>query len=97
MASRTVAGIVGGQGEILATENNYNVDHFATGHYTIDFETAFSFRVLAVVVTQVPNFDGSTLDNATIMSIDNERIKVKTGDGNGDASDRPFSFIVLGD
>jgi len=39
---------------------------------------------------------GNTRDNAIIVSLQPDHMIVKTGDDGGNASDRAFSFIVVG-
>lgn len=39
---------------------------------------------------------GNTKDNAVLVACDAGHFQVKTGDGNGDASNRNFTFIAIG-
>ena len=79
----------------------FTVSRLSTGFDDIIFGTAFTGRPAGVVTQVYPGFDnftepGSTLDNAVIHGIGTTRMRVKTGDGNGNASDRTFCFIVMG-
>lgn len=96
MPQRFVGGVVAGWGQIFTGEGGFTVDHTSLGHYSILFEPRFN-RITACVVTQAPGFDGDTRDNATAISITNESCRIKTGDADGNASDRNFSFIAIGD
>lgn len=68
-----------------------------TGIYDIQFSDLKSLP--AVVVTQNRCLSeispGNTRDNAILTGISKSTIRVKTGDSNGDPSDRPFNFIIF--
>lgn len=63
------------------------------GRFQVTFSPAFSGRP-AVVVTQIG--DGNTKDNANVYSISASGCWVKTGDGGGDRSTRPYAIIAIG-
>ncbi len=72
-----------------------------TGIYTAFFQQPFA-NPPAVAVTQIypnkPNDKGgSALDNAVLIGVTNQLFKVKVGDDKGNARDRWWSFIVVGD
>ena len=75
----------------------------AQGMYTIIFHGSFT-TLPSVSATQIypnqPDKDpvgGSTLDNAVLVYVLNDRFRVKTGQAAGNPEDRWFSFIVIGD
>jgi hypothetical protein len=71
-----------------------SIVHESKGHYEINFNSPQA----TLVVSQVPNFDGDTRDNAVVSHVDfGERTSfiVKTGDSGGDPQDRNFSFIAI--
>ena len=79
----------------------FEVKRQAKGFYLIIFKEPFS-EIPAASVTQIypdPNHfeqGGKTTDNAVICGINKEKVKVKTGDGNGNPDDRWFTFIIMG-
>jgi hypothetical protein len=69
-----------------------------TGIYDVQFSELKALP--AVIVTQHrcatgESKTGNTRDNAILTGISKSTIRVKTGDSNGDAADRPFNFIVF--
>jgi hypothetical protein len=78
----------------------FQVTRASTGLYTITFNTPFpsppSCSVTQVFPNDINSGGGSTIDNAVIVGIQQDRMRIKTGDGLGNASDRRFSFIVIG-
>jgi hypothetical protein len=82
--------------------NDYSVSHTKdSGIYFITFEQPFN-KLPGASTTQIyPNDPssqgGKTTDNALLIYLSTEQMNVKTGDGNGTASDRDFTFIVVGD
>lgn len=105
--SKTVAGKVAHDGAILFASKTGAVDDFTvtrptdgqpiTGRYIINYPAKFT-AVVAVVVTQVPNFTfGDTRDNAVVVKFDNSTADIITGRSDGRLENRPFSFIVTGD
>jgi hypothetical protein len=63
----------------------------------IAFRVTFSTKFVArpcVIVTQ--QFNGSTLDNAVVSEILEDRCKILTGNAQGVAEFRPFSFVAIG-
>lgn len=87
--------------------SGFTVIRVATGTYLIDFEEGLFKETPAIVATQqysgssswtdFSNGGGQTTDNVTIIALDHIHAKLKTGGGNGAASDRNFSFIAIGD
>ncbi len=72
----------------------------SVGVYDINFNAAFGSPP-SVVVTQIyPGNDidtsGDTRDNAVVVSISNNKARIKTGDSTGTAADRQFTFIAIG-
>ena len=83
-----------------------SVKRVGGGLYDIQFDSAFS-GLPGASATQVWNrgqdpisgaaTDGvDTRDNAVIVHLLANKMRVKTGNGNGDAEDRYFSFVVIG-
>lgn len=69
-----------------------------TGIYDVQFSELKALP--AVVVTQhrcssENSKTANTRDNAILTGISKSTIRVKTGDSNGDAADRPFNFIIF--
>jgi hypothetical protein len=79
----------------------FSVNRTSTGLYDIHFELPF-LSVPAASVTQVYSGStsdergGDTRDNAVIVRLATDRMRVKIGDSAGAASDRDFSFVVIG-
>lgn len=82
--------------------DGYTVNHTKdTGIYYITFTRPFN-RMPGASTTQIyPNDKsskgGDTRDNALLIYLDAGEMIVKTGESDGDAKDRDFSFIVVGD
>lgn len=82
--------------------SGYSVSHTAgTGIYFVTFEQPFN-KLPGASTTQVfPNDasskGGNTKDNALLIYLSTEQMNVKTGNDSGDAKDRDFTFIVVGD
>lgn len=94
----TVRGIVNPNGS-AAHGTGYKVTRASVGVFDIYFTPAFQ-NYPAVVATQlfpgdVNNGGGDTRDNAVVVGITPARVRIKTGDGGGGASDRWFSFIAM--
>ena len=97
--TRIIFGIVDPQGKIVSG-TGFRTDKVDTGLYTILFLDVFNV-VPTVVATQIyPNdinsHGGNTNDNAVIVGITNDRVRIKVGDGGGTAADRYFTFIAMG-
>jgi hypothetical protein len=104
-ALRMIRGVVKGDGGPVAG-SGFSVKKSGAGLYDIQFTPAFP-SVPGASATQIYGdlFQGSaaatsgggdTKDNAVIAHLSADRMRVKTGDGGGSASDRNFSFIVIG-
>jgi hypothetical protein len=97
---RIVRGCIQSNGSVDAGIG-FSVNKVGEGQYVITFNTAFPSRPSASVTQVYPGFDGvgpsgNTLDNAVIVRLDPLSLKVKTGDINGAARDRAFTFVVFG-
>jgi len=97
---RIIRGSVGSDGSIVSG-GGFSVVWAGTGLYDIYFTTPFSDRPTATASQVYPSFDGfggggSTLDNAVIVGLSSTRLRIKTGDSDGDVSNRNFTFIVIG-
>jgi cytoskeletal protein CcmA (bactofilin family) len=64
-----------------------------TKGFRVKFSNKFGCRP-CVVVTQ--HWNGSVLDNAVVYEINAENCLIVTGDGQGNASYRHFSFVAIG-
>lgn len=85
-------GTVSSDGTVRSLIGNVaNVVHQSNGHYEINFHN----NQVAFVVTQLDNFEANTLDNAVIIHSTGNQFVVKTGNHDGDASDRGFSFMSI--
>jgi hypothetical protein len=74
---------------------------FTSGLYEITFDQPFADRPSAAVTQVYPDLDdfgngGDTRDNAVIVGINANHVRVKMGDANGNAAGRDFTFIVVG-
>lgn len=91
---------------IHSGSGNFSVIRVDTGIYLIDFKDGTFTGTPALVATQQHGGGGSwtdfasagssTRDNVVILALDKDHAKLKTGDDNGKASDRNFSFIAMG-
>lgn len=96
-----IYGTVSKDGKKLGGEG-YSVSHTKdSGIYFITFERPFN-RLPGASTTQIyPNDPsskgGNTKDNALLIYLSTEQMNVKTGNNDGDAKDRDFTFIVVGD
>jgi hypothetical protein len=101
MADIIIFGCINKDGSIHSG-SGFTVDYLGGGHYLINYDTRFS-KTPAVVLTQnYRNWEdfgyvgGNTKDNAVLVASDTLKFKVKTGDSNGDGTDRNFAFISIG-
>jgi hypothetical protein len=104
---RMLRGIVNHDGTRFGGGEGFKTSRAGQGLYDIVFDKPFS-SVPAASATQIYGFasttlhvpatntGGNTRDNAVITHLTADRMRVKTGNGNGDAEDRVFSFIVVG-
>jgi len=80
----------------------FKVTHTSTGFFNIDFNgDIFAAAPGPIVTTTVygqPIFgDGtSTLDGAIVVDVKRSYARIKTGDSEGDPSDRSFFFTAVG-
>ncbi|HEX5871577.1 MAG TPA: hypothetical protein VFY65_14220, partial [Longimicrobium sp.] len=98
--TRVLRGSVKANGD-LEGGVGFTVKRVGTGMYDITFATAFTARPSGVATQVYPNFDdfgtgGDTRDNAVIVGLNASRMRIKTGGGDGGASDRCFCFVVFG-
>lgn len=105
-ALRTIRGTVKANGDAYAG-SGYTVEKVRTGLYDVFFTTGFSGRPTVVVSQQYPDNNttsggrftdtgGNTRDNAVVVGVRNGMVRIRTGDGDGDSSDRRFHFIAIG-
>jgi hypothetical protein len=109
--SNTVNG-VNTQGAGFSIEKSISVSQghayfpLSAGTFDIVFNPPFS-DYPTVVVTQVNpggnNFDpgdttdyGSTKATAIVVKVNNDRVRIKTGDSDGTGANRDFAFIAIG-
>ena len=95
---RIVSGIVTDAGTTQATVG-FTVTRISTGLYDITFTPAFA-AAPAASVTQIwaeaEQPGGSPLNNTILVSLEQAKMRVKTGNSAGEAADRSFSFIAIG-
>jgi hypothetical protein len=93
---RIVSGVVDGTGTAQAAVG-FTVTKVETGLYDITFAPPFA-AIPAASVTQI--WTGSepsdTRDNAILVSLEQTKMRVKTGNNTGAPTDRSFSFIAIG-
>jgi len=97
---RILRGTIQSDGSIAAG-SGFSVAHVGTGLYLITFDASFPVRPSAAVTQIFPDLDdfgngGNTLDNAVIVGLNTQRMKVKTGASDGTERDRDFTFVVIG-
>ena len=94
-----IRGIVAPNGAI-STGAGFIVGKVGLGLYDIRFARAFPSNPCVVATQVFPGDPGSpggdTRDNAVIVGIAPDRVRIKTGDGAGNSSDRTFTFIAIG-
>jgi hypothetical protein len=98
--TRILRGCVNSNGSVDSGAG-FTVSRAGVGLYDINFSAGFTGRPTGVVTQVFPNFNDfgvgyDTKDNAVIVGINTSRMRVKTGGGGGDASDRCFTFIIVG-
>jgi hypothetical protein len=94
---RMIRGVINANGTI-AQGTGFTVSKVGTGLYDISFSNGFP-GLPSVVATQWyfgNGTGGDTRDNAVVVSVSNSSTRIKTGGGDGAASDRVFGFIVMG-
>lgn len=101
---RHIFGNINANGSIRSGSGDFDVvpEGHNSGEFTIVFRPPFN-SIPSIVATQCfPNWDdfssngGSTLDNVTIIGLDQRKAKLKTGDHKGNGADRNISFIAIG-
>ncbi len=105
-ALRMLRGVVRSDGTVSAGAG-FKSQRKDQGLYDITFDTPFS-SLPGASVTEIfkdgggdplggpPGNPGSTLDNAVIVYLGKNMMRVATGQNNGDRRDRYFSFVVMG-
>lgn len=97
-------GYINRNGSILSSgiegvPGHFHVTKVTTGTYDIHFESHFA-NVPVVVATQVWKdsgpLGGNALDNVVLIDVTPSMFRIKTGNMDGNASDRDFTFIALG-
>jgi hypothetical protein len=91
---------------IHSGSGNFSIIRLGTGSYLIDFADNTFSETPALSVTQqysgssswndFSSGGGDTRDNSVIVALDSSQAKIKTGNNEGAASDRNFSFIATG-
>ncbi|HVE20397.1 MAG TPA: hypothetical protein VNC39_00330 [Acidocella sp.] len=94
MADRIIGGTVNSDGTIKYG-SEFSVSRTTEGHYVIAFRPGFA-QVSGASATQIFPDDGNTRDNVVIIRLTPSELYLKTGDSNGNAKDRNFSFIATG-
>lgn len=97
---KTVTGFISKAGERISGVGDYTVVKSGTGLYNVVFRPPFAAPPVVVSTQVFPNNiadgGGSTRDNAVIVGITDQQVRIKVGDGNGSAQDRDFTFIAMG-
>jgi hypothetical protein len=98
---RTIYGYIQENGSVVSSGGgHFDVTKGGPGIYDIHFEPHFN-SVPAVVATQVWEKSGanggSSLDNVALASLTTNTVRFKTGDSQGNAQDRKFTFIAIGE
>ncbi len=96
---RMLRGTVDPNGNTLAGIG-FTIQPVSGGLYDVVFDAPFS-AMPSASVTQIypdPNFNthGSSRDNAVINGLSTAKMRVLTGDDNGNATNRHFSFVIMG-
>jgi hypothetical protein len=97
---KSIWGCVNGSDASIHSGIGFHVDHDSKGLYTVFYKESFDVTPAVVLTQNYPNWGefgsngGNTRDNCVLVASDAFHFKVKTGDSNGDASDRNFSFIA---
>lgn len=94
MSDRIIAGTVNANGSIRHG-NAFSVTRTSKGHYLVAFRPAFA-SLSGGASTQVYPNDGNTKDNVVIVALGPNDALLKTGDDNGNAQDRDFTFVFAG-
>ncbi|MCA9975929.1 MAG: hypothetical protein KC413_09280, partial [Anaerolineales bacterium] len=105
-ALRTIRGTVEANGDVFAG-SGYTVNKVATGLYDVSFATEFSNIPTVVVTQQHPDNNtarsgqftesgGNTRDNAVVVGVRNNKVRIRTGKDDGSTDDRRFHFIAIG-
>lgn len=105
-ALRTIRGTVEADGSVFAG-SGYTVNKVGTGLYDVSFATEFSNIPTVVVTQQHPDNNtarngqftesgGNTRDNAIVVGVRNNKVRIRTGKDDGSANDRRFHFIAIG-
>jgi hypothetical protein len=96
-----ISGVVDPTGKPFSG-SGFKVDKTDRGLYTVLFIEEFNI-VPAVTATEIYPWPldsgahgGSTKDNCTIPYVSSDRVRIKTGDSEGNAQDRAFTFIASG-
>lgn len=101
MKAALVAGLVDANGDIHGG-SGFTVSRTGPGLYLVTLDKPLTNFPVAVAKVNYPawghfhnNNDGSTLDNAVIVAANREQVLFKTGDKEGNDSDRNFVFFIL--
>ncbi|HEY2289610.1 MAG TPA: hypothetical protein VGM86_02805 [Thermoanaerobaculia bacterium] len=102
MAQRIVWGCINADGSTHSGDQ-FTAIHSSAGTYEVVYSTRFK-TAPAVILQQ--NFEdwknfsyggGSTMDNCVLVASDETKLKVATGGGSGQKTDRNFAFIAVGE
>lgn len=101
MSDRIIWGAVNADGTIKAG-SGFDSKRIAPGTYIVDWDATFPSMPSVVLTQNYRGWDdfgyegGKTTDNAVLIASDKNAIKVGTGDGGGNRTDRNFTFIAIG-
>ena len=96
---RIISGIVSSDGSISTGSGDFDVRKESRGLYTVIFRPPLK-KVYGGSVTQIffsGGDAGNTRDNAVIAFLKDGDMRLKTGNSDGGAIDRDFTFVVSGE
>ena len=98
MSTQIIYGTVDAKGEKISG-NSFSSTNEASGRYRVRFEPPFASPP-AVTTSQVfagvHNNGGDSRDNALVITIEKDKVRIRTGNADGGTEDRSFSFIAVG-
>lgn len=99
--NKMIYGNVNGDGSVK-TGYDFKVVRLAKGTYEIDFSITFPSMPTVLVTQNYPGWDdnfggkvGNTKDNAVVVTVSENKVKIRTGKSDGSADDRNFSFLAI--
>jgi len=105
MAITTIAGNINSDGSIYQnpTGGIEGINKVDTGEYIVQFKSNFKNPPVVIASQNYPKWDaqinthGSSLDNVVVVFVNKTSAGFFTGSSNGNAQDRNFTFIAVGE